>query len=142
MSATSQKLFVYGSLRSGFKNEAYEYLSKYFTHAGEGLVKGKFYFNGKYPVAIATENEDMIVGELYSLNNEEDYSWAFEQLDDYEGINVEVGQKPLYKRTMVHVYQEEKVIPAWIYWFNESVEGYEAIASGDLLNYLQQTNNN
>jgi gamma-glutamylcyclotransferase (GGCT)/AIG2-like uncharacterized protein YtfP len=142
MHDTQNYLFVYGSLRSGFKNPAYEYLTSYFSYAGEGLVKGKFYFNGTHPVAIATDNEDMIVGELYRLNNEEEFSWAFEQLDDYEGVNVEVGQSPLYKRTLVHVYQEDKIISAWIYWFNKSVEGFEAIASGDLINYLQQKSNN
>lgn len=141
MNSTTHKLFVYGSLRSGFKNPAYNYLARYFTYAGEGLVKGKFYSNGNHPVAIAADNEDMIVGELYSLNNEDEYSWAFEQLDDYEGINVEAGQKPWYKRTMVHVYQEDKIIPAWIYWFNGSIENFEAIASGDLIDYMQQKNN-
>jgi gamma-glutamylcyclotransferase (GGCT)/AIG2-like uncharacterized protein YtfP len=138
MNNTTHKLFVYGSLRSGFKNPAYEYLARYFSYAGEGLIKGKFYDNGNHPVAVATDNEDMIVGELYVLNNENEYSWAFEQLDDYEGIHVEAGEKPLYKRTMVLVYQEEKIIPAWIYWFNGSIENLPPIASGDLINYMQQ----
>ena len=30
---TTTHLFVYGSLRSGFRNQAYAYLSKYFTLA-------------------------------------------------------------------------------------------------------------
>jgi gamma-glutamylcyclotransferase (GGCT)/AIG2-like uncharacterized protein YtfP len=138
MNNTPNNLFVYGSLRSGFKNPAYEYLAKYFTYLGEGLVKGRFYDNGIFPVAVATDNDNMIVGELYALKNEDESSWAFEQLDDYEGLHVEPGETALYKRTLELVYQEDKIIPAWIYWFNGSVDKLTPIDSGDLVNYIQQ----
>lgn len=138
MNNTGCFLFVYGSLRSGFKNPAYEYLAKYFTYEGEGLVKGKFYNNGDYPVAVVSQNDSMIVGELYKIKNEDEYGWAFEQLDDYEGIHVEAGETPLFKRSLVEVYQKENVLPAYIYWYNGSVEGLTAIDSGDLIDYIQQ----
>jgi gamma-glutamylcyclotransferase (GGCT)/AIG2-like uncharacterized protein YtfP len=138
MNNTPNNLFVYGSLRSGFKNPAYEYLAKYFSYLGEGLVKGRFYDNGTFPVAVATDNDDMIVGELYTLKNEEEFSWAFEQLDDYEGLHVEAGETALYKRTLELVYQNENIIPAWIYWYNGNVDGLKPIPSGDLVNYIQQ----
>jgi gamma-glutamylcyclotransferase (GGCT)/AIG2-like uncharacterized protein YtfP len=140
MNITSHHLFVYGSLRSGFKNPAYQYLTQYFTYAGEALVKGQFYDAGKHPVAIASNNDDMIVGELYSLNNEEEFSWAFEQLDDYEGVHVEAGETPLYKRALVQVFQKEKIIDAWVYWFNGSIAELTKLETGDLLQYLQQKN--
>jgi gamma-glutamylcyclotransferase (GGCT)/AIG2-like uncharacterized protein YtfP len=78
---------------------------------------------------------------LYCLKNIEEFSWAFEQLDDYEGLHVLPGETALYKREKVEVYQIEKVISAWIYWFNGSVDGFTSIASGDLVNYVQQKNN-
>jgi gamma-glutamylcyclotransferase (GGCT)/AIG2-like uncharacterized protein YtfP len=140
MNTNPNYLFVYGSLRSGFKNTAYEYITQYFTYAGEALVKGQFYDAGTHPVAIATEKEDMIVGELYSLNNAEDFSWAFEQLDDYECVHVEAGETPLYKRALVQVFQEDKIIDAWVYWFNGSTDGLTKIETGDLVQYLQQKN--
>jgi gamma-glutamylcyclotransferase (GGCT)/AIG2-like uncharacterized protein YtfP len=140
MNTTTHNLFVYGSLRSGFKNPAYDYLTQYFTYAGEALVKGQFYDTGTHPVAISTNNEDMIVGELYTLNNAEEFSWAFEQLDDYEGVHVEAGEAPLYKRAIVQVYQEDKIIDAWVYWFNGKIEGLPKIETGDLVQYLQQKN--
>jgi gamma-glutamylcyclotransferase (GGCT)/AIG2-like uncharacterized protein YtfP len=140
MNTTIHNLFVYGSLRSGFKNLAYEYITQYFTYAGEALIKGQFYDAGTHPVAIATSNEDMIVGELYTLNNIEDFSWAFEQLDDYEGVHVEAGETPLYKRAIVQVFQEAKIIDAWVYWYNGSIEGLPKIETGDLVQYLQQKN--
>jgi gamma-glutamylcyclotransferase (GGCT)/AIG2-like uncharacterized protein YtfP len=140
MNTTSHHLFVYGSLRSGFKNPAYEYLTRYFTYAGEAMVKGIFFDAETHPVAIASNNDDMIVGELYSINNEDEFSWAFEQLDDYEGVNVEVGETPLYKRTLVQVFQEDKIIDAWVYWFNGSVDNLKKIETRDLVQYLQQKN--
>jgi gamma-glutamylcyclotransferase (GGCT)/AIG2-like uncharacterized protein YtfP len=138
MNNTRCFLFVYGSLRSGFKNPAFEYLAKYFTYAGEGLVKGKFYDNGSFPVAVASHNEEMIIGELYKINNEEEFTWAFEQLDDYEGVHVEAGETALYKRSLVEVYQMENILPAYIYWYNGHVEGLTLISTGDLIDYVQQ----
>jgi gamma-glutamylcyclotransferase (GGCT)/AIG2-like uncharacterized protein YtfP len=140
MNTTSHNLFVYGSLRSGFKNPAYEYLARYFTYAGEAMVKGQFFDADSHPVAIPSSNDEMIVGELYTINNEEEFSWAFEQLDDYEGMNVEAGEKPLYKRVLVQVFQEDKIITAWVYWYNGSIEGLPKIETRDLVQYFQQKN--
>ena len=140
MSTTSSKIFVYGSLRSGFRNPAYEYLTRYFKYSGEALVKGKFFDAGSHPVALATNDEHFILGELYTMNSEEEFSWAFTQLDDYEGLNVEVGETPLYKRDLVEVYQNGETQIAWIYWYNQGVDGMPEIETGDVMRYLQQKN--
>ena len=134
------QLFVYGSLRSGFRNPAYHYLTKYFHLAGDAVVKGKLFDMGEYPVAIGTEEEKFISGELYVINNPAEFSWAIAQLDDYEGMNVEAGETPLYKREAVKVFIKGQGSDAWIYWFNGPVEGYPEIVSGDLMQYLQQKN--
>ena len=140
MSTTSCKIFVYGSLRSGFRNPAYEYLTRYFTYSGEALVKGKFFDAGSYPVALPTNEEHFILGELYTMNNEDEFSWAFEQLDDYEGLNVEAGEIPLYKRSLVEVFKHGETQTAWIYWYNKSTEGMPEVETGDVMRYLQQKN--
>ena len=44
-------IFVYGSLRSGFKSPAYNYISKYFSLVGDAKVQGKLYNMGNYPLA-------------------------------------------------------------------------------------------
>ena len=134
------QLFVYGSLRSGFRNPVYEYLTRYFHLLGEAIVKGKLYDKVDYPVAISTSEEKFISGELYAVNNPAEFSWAIVQLDDYEGLNVEAGEQPLYKREAVTAYQNSHPSQAWIYWFNGSTNGLSEIASGDLLQYLQQKN--
>ena len=97
------KLFVYGSLRSGFRNPVYE-------------------------------------GELYTINNPQEFSWAIGQLDDYEGLNVEEGETPLYKREEVIAYRKGEPYTAWIYWYNLDITGKPEIESGDVLEYLQKKN--
>ena len=140
MNNENYKLFVYGSLRSGFRNPVYEYLTKYFHLLGEAVVKGKLYDLGEYPAAAPCDEEHFISGELYGINNPQEFSWAIGQLDDYEGLNVEAGEKALYKREEVIVYQNSEPHTAWIYWFNGDMTGKPEIESGDLLKYLQQKN--
>jgi gamma-glutamylcyclotransferase (GGCT)/AIG2-like uncharacterized protein YtfP len=134
------KLFVYGSLRSGFRNAAYDYISRYFNFLSDAKVKGKLYDMGDYPAAIATVENNFIVGELYEIKDEEEFIWALAQLDDYEGLNVEIGEQALYKRELVTVFINDKTEQAWIYWFAGSAEGKPIIANGDMLAYLYQKN--
>ncbi|MEQ1552987.1 MAG: gamma-glutamylcyclotransferase family protein [Ferruginibacter sp.] len=133
-------LFVYGSLRSGFKNPAYDYLTKYFSYFGEGFVNGKFYEKDNYPVAIASNNQSVIIGEIYSLNNTDEFSWAFEQLDDYEGLHVEVGETAMYKREIVDVNCNGEMLQTWVYWYNGSLDNCPKIETNDLVQYFQQKN--
>ena len=140
MNEVLPRLFVYGSLRSGFRNPAYAYLTRYFHLLGEAVVRGRLYDNGSYPVALPHDGETFITGELYELNNPREFSWAFEQLDDYEGLNVEAGEKPWYKRELVLAYQNGNPSNAWVYWYNRSVTGMPVIETGDVLKYLQQKN--
>jgi len=140
MNNENYKLFVYGSLRSGFRNPVYEYLTKYFYLMGEAVVKGKLYDIGDYPAAAATNEEIFISGELYCINNPLEFSWAIGQLDDYEGLNVEEGEKAMYKREEVTSYIKGEPHTAWIYWFNGEISGKPEIESGDLVQYLQQKN--
>lgn len=133
-------LFVYGSLRSGFRNEAYAYLARYFTLVGEGVVKGKLYDKGTYPVAVPTEENTFIKGELYRLNNPAEFDWAMDQIDDYEGLHVETGEKPLYIRAIADVIMEGDKTKAWLYWYDGSVTGYTELDTNDVLEYLQQRN--
>ncbi len=133
-------LFVYGSLRSGFQHPAYEYISKYFHIVGDAKVKGKLYDKVDYCVAVATAEERFIIGELYEINSDAEFSYAIGQLDDYEGLFVEEGEKALFKREPVTVYCNGHEYTAWIYFFNDSIAGLPEIETGDVLLYLQQKN--
>ena len=58
------QLFVYGSLRSGFRSPAYEYISRYFDLVAEAKVKGELFDLGTYPAAKPTTKNKFIIGEL------------------------------------------------------------------------------
>jgi gamma-glutamylcyclotransferase (GGCT)/AIG2-like uncharacterized protein YtfP len=131
------KLFVYGSLRSGFKSHAYEYISRFFSFDGVAKVNGKLFDLGPYPAAVPATGA-FIAGELYTIKNESEFNWAIGQLDDYEGVSAESDEIQLYRRELVDVFTEHATIIAWIYWYNGSVEGKPLIESGDLIQYLQQ----
>ena len=132
------QLFVYGTLRSGFQSVAYEYISRFFSFVGEAKVKGKLFDMGSYPAGIPSQENDFIVGELYVVKQENEFNWAIGQLDDYEGVSVEPDEVQLYRREITDVYNNGQVSQAWIYWYNGDVSGRPEIASGDMLEYLQQ----
>ena len=138
MESPNQQLFVYGSLRSGFNHPAYAYISNHFSLVGSAKVKGKLYDLGSYPAALPTNDECYILGELYRLKEEQEFSWAIAQVDDYEGVNPEPGETALYIREIATVYINDQATSAWIYWYNNDVSGKPLIASGDVLEYLQQ----
>lgn len=140
MHRTTEYMFVYGSLRSGFRNPAYDYLTQYFSLLGNAVVRGKLYDNGLYPVAVPTEEDVVLHGELYKINNPLEMDWAFMQLDDYEGLNVEQGETPLYRRGLVSVFKDGAELPAWVYWFNGSTEGLPEIEGGDMMKYFELKN--
>ena len=132
------QLFVYGSLRSGFKSPVYEYISRFFTFVSEARVRGKLFDMGSYPAGVATHDNTFITGELYKLNRESDFSWVIGQLDDYEGVNVEPDEMQLFRREIAEVFTNGGITHAWIYWYSGDVSGKLLITSGDILHYMQQ----
>jgi gamma-glutamylcyclotransferase (GGCT)/AIG2-like uncharacterized protein YtfP len=142
VSEKCNNLFVYGSLRSGFKSPAYDYISRFFSFVGEAKVQGKLFDLGPYPAGVPGNNENFIVGELYAIRNDPEFNWAMGQLDDYEGTSGgEVDEVSLYKRELVNVFINDTTVPAWIYWYTGNVGDKPLIKSGDMIQYLQEKNN-
>jgi gamma-glutamylcyclotransferase (GGCT)/AIG2-like uncharacterized protein YtfP len=131
-------LFVYGSLRKGFHSPVYEYISRFFKFTGDAKVKGKLFDLGSYPGGVPATGDAFIIGELYSIQDESEFSWAIGQLDDYEGVNVESDEVQLYRRELTDVFINDEIIPAWIYWYNGDVSGRPVIASGDMMEYFDR----
>lgn len=132
------QLFVYGSLRSGFRSPAYEYISRYFDLVGAGKVKGELFDLGTYPAAKPSNQNKFIIGELYRIRNEKEFTWAMGQLDDYEGVDIGFDETQLYRREVTEVYIDNKITNAWIYWYHGDVSGKPIIESGDVLQYMDQ----
>lgn len=138
MENTLTRIFVYGSLRSGFQNPAYGYISKHFTLVSQAKVKGKLFDMGSYPVAVPTHDDTYIIGELYQHNKPADFSWAIGQLDDYEGVTPDEDDVQLYTREKTTAYYDDKTIDAWIYWYTGATDGQPIIPSGDVFDFNQQ----
>lgn len=139
MQTHSHFLFVYGSLLSGFKSPAYEYISKYFRLRGNATVKGTIYDMGTFPVATSDDTGRIIRGELYEIRNPKELSFILAQLDDYEGLYPDDGEDIYYKRELVTTTTEtgDEVI-AWIYWYNKDVTGKPIIESENMMDYLER----
>jgi gamma-glutamylcyclotransferase (GGCT)/AIG2-like uncharacterized protein YtfP len=132
------QLFVYGSLRSGFRSPAYEYISRYFDLVGLAKVRGKLFDLGDYPAAQPSTENKFIIGELYRIKNETEFSWAMGQLDDYEGVHVDFDETQQYRRDIAEVDIDNKITNAWVYWYHGDVSGKPVIESGDVLQYMDQ----
>ena len=132
------QLCVYGSLRSGFRSPAYEYISRYFDLVGAGKIKGELFDLGTYPAAKPSNQNKFIIGELYRIRNEKEFTWAMGQLDDYEGVDIGFDETQLYRREVTEVYIDNKITNAWIYWYHGDVSGKPIIESGDVLQYMDQ----
>lgn len=133
-------LFVYGSLRKGFKNQAYAYLNQLFDYVGEGTTPGALYDNHDYPVArpLSPGQNHSIVGELYAIKNPHELNYALMQIDDYEGLFPDEGEAPKYAREVTIVDIHNLKIPAYVYWYNGDVSQLSQIETSDMLVYLQQ----
>jgi len=139
-SASYSQLFVYSSLRKGFHSERYGYISRHFSYVCDAKVKGILRDIGNQPVCTPTLDNLFIKGELYKLNDEKEFSWAFGQLDDYEGVVATEEEQPLYRRELTTVYKGDNTITkAWIYWYNGDVTGTPVITSGDALHYKDES---
>jgi len=137
-SSDSIYLFVYGSLRKGFPSPVYHYISNHFEFVEMGKVDGALYDLGEYPAALPSSEGYKITGEIYKLRHNDEFDWAFAQLDDYEGVTVEANEKQLYRREQAQVKGESgKSYQSWIYWYNEPVADKPVVESGDIMEYLR-----
>lgn len=130
----SKHLFVYSSLRKGFHQASYNYVTQYFSLVSNAKIEGIVSdVDGKHFATPGVGNS-FIIGELYKLNDELDFSYVFGQLDDYEGLIVEQGEQPLYRRELTQVYHDDGIVTdAWIYWFNGDVRGKSIATSGNIV---------
>lgn len=138
---STQYLFVYGSLRSGFTSGAYAYISRHFTLVSNAVAQATLYNMGDFPVAVPTNDDRTLKGELYVLNFADEFNFAMGQLDDYEGVHGYDDEPAWYKRETTIVTKEDGTTQeAWVYWYTGNVDGKPVVESGDVLDYMAQKN--
>ena len=81
-----KKIFVYGSLRTGFYNYD-KYLKGKVKDAKLGKVKGKLYHmpHKGYPALL--EGEDVVIGEVMTVKNFEEVMIPMDEMENYYGAN-------------------------------------------------------
>ncbi len=132
------RIFVYGSLRSGFQSNAYNYVSKYFSLIGLAKTNGIMIDMGSYPIAVPSNLNNLIIGELYEIEQLNMFNYAIAQLDDYEGVNVEADEMQLFYRDITKVICNNKTSEAWVYWYKGNTDGKLIIEHGDALRYFEE----
>lgn len=104
-------IFVYGTLKRGWGNNVIIKDQKYIGVATTSPDFQMFSLGG-YPGVVAGDNR--ITGELWEVDDD-----AFARCDRLE------GHPDFYKRTIIDVAsdsQGDKIVPAWIYIYQGSVE--------------------
>lgn len=141
MQTHSHFLFVYGSLLSGFKSPAYEYIAKYFNLIGPAQVKGTIFDMGTFPVGTSVDTGRIIKGELYEIRNPKELSFILAQLDDYEGLYPDDGEEVYYRRALVDATTGEgQTVSAWIYWYDREVSNKPIVESDNMIDYPNTKN--
>jgi len=125
-------LFVYGTLRKDISNQMSLILAQHADFVGEGTFRGKLYDLGDYPGAVpSNEASDLVKGDVYALPNQKH---VLRILDEYEGCGPDEFHPTEFRRERYSVdLNNGKTVDAWIYIYNRSTDGLEAIPSGDYL---------
>ena len=128
------KLFVYGTLLSGFHNAHAVGLRHAATLIGSATYRGKmFRVSGPrgvlvYPVVVASDDPtDVVHGELYRVNDRS----VLDRLDAYEGCAADSPRPHEYRRKVAEVMLEDGVTAqAMLYVFQGNAGTLPRIGDG------------
>lgn len=109
------KVFVYGTLKKGFRN--HHYLGG--LKGKSAFAPGINLFIGSSPFPFAKRGERTAIGELYEIDEA-----TLEKLDRLEGHPV------FYKREQTRIVGEDIDTMAWIYLYPDA-DKFEPISNGN-----------
>jgi gamma-glutamylcyclotransferase (GGCT)/AIG2-like uncharacterized protein YtfP len=110
---TGAQLFVYGTLRKGFRS--HKLLQRFRARLiASGTVRGRLYDLGTYPGAVDCAGAEHVCGEVYFLP---DPGAAFRALDRFEGFNPARRESNEFERRETTVtLSDGRKVRAWVYW--------------------------
>ncbi|MBI1340199.1 hypothetical protein GC169_08340 [bacterium] len=140
-------LFVYGSLRraapaAALPREARAARASLEAHAdwaGEGVLQGRLYRVDWYPAAVSSRSRnEHVAGDLWRVT---DWPALRTALDAYEDARPErsrtlAGAEYVRARRTVRL-ADGAARRAWVYLYNQPVEGFARIDSGDYAAFLR-----
>ena len=125
-------LFVYGTLRRKWGHPLSRMLRKKGQFLGEATFPGRLYDLGNYPGAVRSPvPTDRVKGDLFLLPNSAE---SFRVLDEYEGADVSVDSRVLFRRERCSAcLGPGRMVESWVYLYCRSIDGLRRIPSGDFL---------
>lgn len=105
----------------------------------EGFVQGRLYDLGAYPgLVYIPEAKKQVRGEIIQLGYPD---LLLPVLDDYEMIDADHPEENEYRRELVPVQSAGKTLACWTYIFQQPIDAYPEITSGDYRIYFDQNPN-
>jgi len=122
MEKATHTVFVYGTLRSGERNNK---LLRRSELLGEATIGGTLYSFGGFPGLRLAADGGLVVGEVWRVNDR-----TLARLDELEGVD-----SGFYSRLQVTVELGGSPVTAWVYEAaSRLVDGLPVIAGGDWCN--------
>jgi gamma-glutamylcyclotransferase (GGCT)/AIG2-like uncharacterized protein YtfP len=129
---TTSLLFVYGSLMSGGERGNFLNRDHKVRFLGPATAQGTLYDFGGFVGLTDEVKAAPVHGELYEVIDEETF---FATLDLIEGYSPAQPQRSLYVRKHIPVQTATAIVQAWAYLYNQPVNDFPIITSGDYLQY-------
>ncbi len=132
MTLMEENLFVYGTLRRGYKHKLALWLEGAAEFLGSGRAQGRLYRIAGYPGFVPSEaKDDWVMGDVYHLKRA---AMSYRVLDEYEGCGSNDPEPHEFRRVVTRVLLEPDLpIMASIYAYQGGVRDNERILSGDFL---------
>jgi gamma-glutamylcyclotransferase (GGCT)/AIG2-like uncharacterized protein YtfP len=133
-SEMSERIFFYGTLRTGFNRTTRAGLDEFLTLAGTGWIHAKLFDLGIYPAAVPA-SDARVFGEIFEMTNAAEVLAA---LDRIEGYRPTEPERSLYTRARVTATLDGGGIEeVWVYFYNAPLGRAPRIRSGDYVEHLK-----
>ena len=130
----SDRIFFYGTLRTGFNRTTRAGIDAFLTFAGRGWINGKLFDLGIYPAAVPA-SDARVRGEIFEMTDE---SKVLAALDRIEGYRPSEPERSLYMRVRVAATLDDgRSEDVWVYFYNAPLGRAPRIASGDYIEHLR-----
>ena len=114
--ASSNRLFVYGTLMKRSANDYARRLRAESVHMGAAHTPGRLYLLGYYPGLLPPcRKTERVFGDVFQLRNP---ARTLRWLDSYEGCSSDEPEPPIYRRVTVPVtLATGETLMAWAYLY-------------------------
>lgn len=132
----SAHLFVYGTLRRGYRGEMQAFLARSARFVDTAVFRGRLFLVGNYPGAVPSSRpEDVVHGDVFRLRQP---AVVLAELDAYEQCGPEGSGSEYYRRQAAVTLRTGRRIDAWIYLYGRPTRALRPIPSGDYLRFVDR----